>query len=276
MKLAALIISALLSVAPATAEPARSDRGLAGIVEVTYPSPLRARTNQSPLSPVTVRVLPLIDGRGQRIEFVGSVAGNFDLRDFVERQDGRSISDLAPIPVTIVSTLPPGHGPDLFGGEQSWLSWRAHYRELMWLAVIAWLAVPVVAIGIRIARRRDDVVQAPELLPARTLDDELLAALDAAAGAASPEQHGQLELLMFRYLGARLGRPMVPTDDAAATLRRLREDPGSRPLVEAVERWLHARSGGENARSHARSILEEFRRTTLAATTSAPAAEGST
>lgn len=262
MTLATAIISALLCVAPALAEAVRADRGLAGVVELSYAHPLRAKASQSPLSPVTVRVMPLPGGRGQKIEFIGTIAGNFDLRDFVERRDGGPADDLAPIPVTIVSTLPPGHGSDLYGGEQAWFTWRAHYRELLWLVGAAWVSVPIIVVVRRLARRRAQEPVAPPAL-APTLESELLAALDAAGDTPSPEQRGRLELLMLRYLSARLGRPMVPEHDAAATLKILRESSDSRPLVEAVERWLHARSQGDPARSHARSALDEFRRTTL-------------
>lgn len=273
MRLLLALVAALLVVAPAVGEPARADRGLAGVVEVRYAHPLRARANQSPLSPVCVRVVSLPAGGAQKVEFIGTVAGEFDLRDFIERQDGGPIDDLAPIPVTIVTTLPPGHGPDLYGGEQSWLTWRAHYRELLWVAGIAWACVPIIVLARRLARRRVKEPAAPPA-PAPTLEDQLLAALDAAGDAPSPEQRGRLELLMLRYLGARLGRPIVPEEDGAATLRMLRERPESRPLVEAVERWLHARDSGEPARSHARASLESLRRTSLDPGTHRTATEG--
>lgn len=262
MRLALAIICVLLDLAPAIAEPTRADRGLAGVVTVSYSRPLRAKANQSPLSPVTVRVVSQPEGGDQKIEFIGTVAGQFDLRDFVERRDGGPIDDLVPIPITIVSTLPPGHGSDLYGGEQSWLTWRAHYRELLWIVGLAWVSAPVIVIGRRLTRRRAQEI-APAPPPAPTLEDELLAAIDAAGESPNPEQHGRLELLILRYLSARLGRPMVPEVDAAATLRTLRESPDSRPLVEAVERWLHARAQGEPARTHARSVLNELRRSTL-------------
>ena len=60
-----------------------------------------------------MRINPSPESPGQqRIEFIGSVAGSFDLRDFIEREDGMPLTGLAAIPVTVVSRLPPDCGTD--------------------------------------------------------------------------------------------------------------------------------------------------------------------
>ncbi|MCC6359576.1 MAG: hypothetical protein IT450_12600, partial [Phycisphaerales bacterium] len=80
------------SVGAAASSPAqpragtRAVRGLAAQVEIEYASPLRARAEQSPATPFMVRVSPIAGTKRQKIEFVGGVAGEFDLRDHLERE----------------------------------------------------------------------------------------------------------------------------------------------------------------------------------------------
>ena len=79
----------------ASSRPAtRAVRGLAAEVEIEYAPPLRARAEQSPTTPFMVRVSPVAGTTRQKIEFVGSVAGEFDLRDHLEREDGQPLADL--------------------------------------------------------------------------------------------------------------------------------------------------------------------------------------
>lgn len=248
--------------APAGVESARATRGLATSVEVDYAPTLRARAELTPKSAFMVRV-SRIDDRRQRIEFVGGVAGDFDLRDFIERDDGQPAADLPPIPVTVVTQLPPGHGTDLFTSEESWFNWRAHYRELMWTTVALWIAVPIAYFVVRRLRRPAPVAPPTPQAPPPTLEDQLRAALaNAAVKSLSTVERGRLELLVLRFLGERLGIAVRESSDLAATLAAVRGHGETSALVMALERWLHAR-GGESAREHAAAALEELRRTRL-------------
>ena len=53
--------------------------------------------------------------------------------------------------------------------------------------------------------------------------------------------------------------------DLATVVGDLRENDQTKALVLAMERWLHARGGGEEARAHAAAALEALRRARLAA-----------
>jgi len=260
-----------ISASGAIADPTPAVRGLANHVDVEYGPRLKARADQSPTSPVMVRVSQLQEGK-QRVEFIGAVAGQFDLRSFLEREDGRALDGLAAIPVSVASKLPADHGTDLFSSGDSWFNWRAHYREIMWTAVGIWAAVPVVWFIVRAMRKPKAPPSAPVAARALTVEDELLAALGGAKpGEMTIEERARLELLVFRYFGERLGAA-ANGEDLAGVLRTLRSHPDTQELVIAIERWLHARGGAESARETAAAELERLRQSRLAA--AKPTAQG--
>jgi hypothetical protein len=255
---AVLVIAACVSTA--LAEPTKAVRGLATAVEVEYGPRLRARADQTPTSPILVRVIPGAPGH-QRVEFIGAVAGDFDLRSYLERDDGQALGDLAPIPITVVSKLPADAGVDLYATDGSWMNWRVHYRELMWGALGLWLAVPVAALVVNRLRRPRAATPPPPVPPPPSIAELLRAALEVARERPlSVEESGQLELLVLKFLG---GPAVDEGADLAAILRDVRADEATRPLVLAIERWLHAKGGGDSARSHAADALEALRRTRL-------------
>lgn len=255
---AAIALASVLAADPTTAV-----RGLAASVEVEYAPTLRARSEQLPTTPVLVRVARVGPTR-QRVEFIGSVAGAYDLRDFLEREDGQLLTDLPALPVSVVSKLPPGHGADLFDSGESWFNWRARYREILLASAVAWACVPVAYLLWRAARRPRPVPVAPPP-PPMTVERQLREALESAgARVLSVEERGRLELLVFRYFAQRLGRPDLETADAADVCHAVRETAETRPLVIALERWLHA-PRGEDAARHAAQALDELRRTRLGA-----------
>ena len=263
--LAIPVVACATSAHAEPAPPAKAVRGLASQIEVDYAPRLRARADQTPTSPILVRVSPGQSAGRQRIEFIGAVAGSFDLRDHLEREDGQPIDAALRIPITVVSNLPADQGPDLYGSVGSWMNWRAYYRELMWGAAALWIAVPVTVLIVRGIRRPRVAPPPAPLPPPPSVAEQLRAALETARERPlTVEESARLELLLFRYLG---GDEPGEGSDLASLLRDVREHAATRPLVLAVERWLHARNDGDSARTHAAAALEELRRTRL--TTSA-------
>ena len=269
-----LLLSIPALVCSLPAQPTTAVRGLAAHLEVDYAPRLRARADQTPNSPILVRVSPTNAANRQRIEFIGAVAGTFDLRTHLEREDGQPITDLSPLPVTIVSRLPADHGVDLYATTGSWMNWRENYREIMWAAVALWVAVPVAVLLIRAARRPRPAPALPPPPPLPTVAHQLRALLDIArARSLTVQESGQLELLLFRFLDGDKSTSSPPTTaNIAATLRDLRAGHTSGPLVLAIERWLHAEDGGEDARASAALALDQLRRGRLQPTHPAEAA----
>lgn len=278
-----MLWSAALASGVTQESTSRAIRGMATEVQVDYPARLRPRADQTPLSPVLVRVNPIEGSSKQRIEFVGNVVGDYDLRDYLEREDGKPLSDLPPLPVTVVSQLPPNHGTDLYSSGTTWFDWSAHYRLLLWLAVGVWVALPAAWLIYRATRKKPEAAPLPTAPAPPTLEDQLRAALSAAAARTlSTQEKAQLELLVFRFFSERLNRPFLgTTDDMSETLRAIRLNPETRELVNAIERWLHAYCSGEEDRRKAGEALEDFRRSRLsqppathAPTSATPAAGG--
>jgi hypothetical protein len=237
--------------------PTVAARGIAGAVEVEYPAGrLVAKAGQTPSSPVLVRVVAASDPRKQRIEFMGVTAGAYDLRDYVQRQDGQPAADLASLQVRIVSQLPPQHGTDLFLIEDQGFSLKAYYRELLIGAIVVWAAIPVVVLIRRALRRRDvEAPAAPPLAPP-TIADQLRGLLDSASSRSlSVDEQGRLELLLFQFFAGD-----VRAGDPVETIRLLRSHPRTQEIVAAVERWLHGRRDASGTPDgHAASMLREFR-----------------
>lgn len=270
-----IFVSGLLKVAlactAANADTPHAARGIASHIDVSYPAPLVAKSSLTNTSPVLVRVSPGPTTGSYRIEFIGAAAGSFDLRDSIQREDGRAADDLPPIPVVIDSHLPIDHGTDLYSTADSSFNWRNYYREILLGLVAAWLAVPVVVYVRRALRRQPPPVPvAPPRVP--TVEDELREALAASRERPlTTAERGRLELLLFRLLSARAAPPTADADAVAAAIRAAREDPATAPLVLAIERWLHTRDPDEAARSTAAAALEDFRRAHLAAAIHEPA-----
>lgn len=257
---------------PGTAPRAVAPRGLTGelFIDLAGP-PLRAAQSQGPRSSVVVRVTEMTDReqpsgdatppmnslRRYRIEFIGGVAGTFDLREFLERRDGTPIADLPPLPVKIVSELPAAHGTDLFQSAREPFRLTSRYLLAMGLLAAAWIAVPIVVL-IRRAWRRPPVV-VPVVAPAApTLADQLRPLIDAArAEGLSVAERGRLELLLMNFWRERLALDGLSPADAAA---QLRSDPRSSPLLLALERWLHARGAGSpRPEEDVAALLEPYR-----------------
>ncbi len=164
----ALAVTAALAVTPrafavaAPVEPAAlaTDRGLESHVDVPYRPTLHERGENPQLAPVRVRVTRTAQPGIQRVSFIGNVAGEFDLRDFLARDDGGPVTDLPPLHVRIVSRLPEKHGTDLLEREGWWAvsggtwTWRDHYRAIMIGGFVLWAGVPVVVLTRRALRRR--------------------------------------------------------------------------------------------------------------------------
>lgn len=240
---------------------ATGSRGLVGTYVVEYVGPrLRAKPDQAITAPLIVRVLDEPAPAGStdaaastpryRIEFIGTVVGTYDLRELIEHADGSGAAALPPLPVRIDSELPSAHGTDLFLEDRPVPALRSWYRVGMILLVLAWLAIPVIAIVRRAMRRTPPVVVEPPA-PPPTLADRLRPLVEAAMrGELSVPERARLELLLIDVWRDRLGLAALPP---AQALIRLRRDPQAGELLRAVEGWLHAPATGASGASAAGS-----------------------
>jgi hypothetical protein len=243
-------------------------RGAIGEILFEYAgAPLCATADQPESARVLVRLSRLEAPAGAvasppgvsryRLTFIGSVAGDYDLLPFIEHCDGRPVTDLAPIRVSVFSQLPERHGTDLYLTERPLPSITGRYRVLIGVVLALWILLPAIVIGRRLLRRAaPPSADVPE--PPPTLADQLRPLVEAAMdrGLSTADQ-GRLELLLLRYWRSRLALDALPPADAIARLRR---EPEAGRLLTAVEGWLHAdRSRSSVPAPRVAELLEPYR-----------------
>lgn len=266
LALFAPMAAAQLAFTPTPGDPTPAARGIAGSVEVTSTGPrLRADPAQTLASPILVRIAesrPAGEGATTyRIEFIGVVAGTYNLRDALQNEDGSPASALPPLPVNIYTQLPPNHGTDVYGLADPPFRLVGWYREFMVAAAVLWIAVPVAVVARRRLRRRPPPAAAP-VVPPPTLADLLRPLVEAAqARAMTIAERGRLELLLYSYWREHLG---ITRGTQAEVIAHLRGHPQAGRLLLAVERWLHQpQGGGDSPDDDVASLLEPFSRVTL-------------
>jgi hypothetical protein len=239
-------------------------RGISGsVVFRTTGVGIRAKGTQSVHSPIVVRVSEMVDeGRGvtrYRVDYIGAVAGEYDLRECLERLDGTPLG-LDPLVVRVVSQLEGTHGTDLFSTSEAPTLRPTAYRAGLVALGVAWVAVPCVYLVVRARRRRKPVEVVEASAPAPTLADQLRPLVEAAmSGGLGVAERGRLELMLYMYWRERLGLE----GPQSRVISRLREENEAGRLLRAVEGWLHARrdaGGGGRAEGDVAALLEPYRR----------------
>ncbi len=260
MRRGAFLLIVLLLGAPAAGQSTDADRGLTGrITFLADDADLDARPDQDLDAPLLVR-LRRIGPAGDRFRYeatyIGAVEGTYDLRDWLIRRSGEAPAGLEELPVQIASQLPPDHGTDLFDAPVATSPIRGGYRRWMIAIGALWVAIPLVLLLRRLmAEPGVDVTDAAPAPP--TLADQLRPLVEEAiAGRLDVDGRARLELLLFRAWEQRLSLSGTPGAEALATLRR---HPESRPLVEALERWLHQPDPDAVTPDELQSLLEPYR-----------------
>lgn len=253
----ALLIGIALPASVAAAEPdavlLTVKRGLTAQLTFSHPSgTLRALPDQSMDAAVLVRLErdapanrtkatnPTTANTQHRytLWFFGTVAGQYDLSQWVVQKDGSPLSAAEALPkmdVLVVSELPPGHGTSLYEIDDPLLRAQGGYRAGFILLALLWAVVPVVWGIIRLRARRPQPVTA--MVPPPTLSDRLRPLVERASqGQLTVDEQSRLEILLYVFWQRRLGLP-DSLAEALPVLRRHREAGG---LLRALEAWIHA------------------------------------
>ncbi|HIG11447.1 MAG: hypothetical protein ABGY71_04530 [bacterium] len=173
------------------------------------------------------------------LEFYGLDPGAYDLANFVQREDGSSSADLAPLFVTITSALPAGQvrpNPVQSGPLPS----VGGYRLFLWGAAGAWL-LGALLLWLSGRAGTKAAAGAVELAPA-TLAERLAPLVEEARlGTLSRADRAELELMLIAFWRTRLGLEKTP---AAQALERLKDHADAGPLLRQLELWLHSPGAG--------------------------------
>ena len=251
---------AVLACAFAFADGTTTPRGVTGSVTITHSGDaIVAQPDQELTAPLIVRVTDLTPSAADgfphkyRIDFIGAIEGEHDLRKHLRHRDGSQVDELAPVIVTIVSELPEHYGTDLFGTPTRPFFTRNHYRFIAWILGTAWICVPIVFVWKRWLRNRPGPPPTPPP-PKPTLADQLRPLAESAMrGELSLDGQARLELLLIAFWSERLNLAAL---SPAQALAQLRIDPEASPLLLAVERWLHSREGSSDSIT---ALLEPYR-----------------
>lgn len=208
---------------------------------------------------INVRIAEIIpDGPATLydLRFIPQRAGRFDLRDALERIDGGPMAELPAAPVAVGAKLDPEHDGELIAMQELAADPRAGYRTAMITLGVAWLLVPLAYAAWRIAHRKPREVVAPPP-PPPTLADQLAPLVQGArAGTLDVDGRATLERLVLAYWRKRLNLESRSTRDA---LIAVKADPKAGQLLNAVERWLHARPLDPNSAEAAARADEAMR-----------------
>lgn len=216
----------------------KGERGLTGTVAFDYSGKgLRSKTQRDSAAPIWIRLsVSPKDPHHYEAKFLGTVEGVYDLCSLMEHADGSEVTEMVPIQVRIVSTLPKDHRSDLFEVAEFKPSFWGGYRLAIMLVSLAWLGIPIV-VFIRRALRAVPPVNLTVAERPPTFADQLQPLIEAAASRTlSIREKGRLELLLLHYWRE---RTTPKSTDIAGAIRGLRTHPEAGTLVTTVERWLH-------------------------------------
>ncbi len=219
-------------------------RGLTAQLTFTHPNnSLRALPDQSTDAAVLVRLErtgPAQQNAAYRytLWFFGTVAGQYDLSQWVVQKDGSPLPAADALPammVRVVSELPPGHGTSLYEIDDPLLRAQGGYRALLILFAVLWVLIPIAWAIIRLRARRPQAVPPTERSP--TLSDRLRPLVERASqGQLTVDEQSRLEMLLYVFWQRRLGLP----DSLAEALPMLRRHAEAGGLLRALEAWIHA------------------------------------
>lgn len=185
-------------------------------------------------------VTPTTNGQ-HRYDFyyMGFEPGAYSLADYLVRPDGSRPEELAGFHLAVRAMLPEDHDGQLNAYVPRPFPFLGGYRVFLLLLGVLW-AGGLAAFVISFRKRR--VVAVPvQVLAEPSLAERMRPLVEAAAlGNLSTDGQAQLERLLMGYWRAQLNLPELRMAEA---LVRLKEHAEAGPLLRALERWLHQRTG---------------------------------
>ena len=191
----------------------------------------------SPLIVRVVRSFPHGDAFRYDISYFGMDAGEFDLKDYLVRQDGSTTADLPSIAVKVDSILVGGQvEPNPLQSE--FLTRVGGYWQMVWVGVALWCVILLILI---FGWQRKRVLPVAEVSREMTLSERLRPLVASAIEGRLPaEKHAELERMLVVFWEKRLG---IDANDPAGALHEIRRHEVSGPHLRQIEMWLHSPAG---------------------------------
>jgi hypothetical protein len=218
-------------------------------------SALVARPLEDRRTPIVLRIVSTNrHGTAHRYDIVyyGLEPGAYDLRDYLQRADGSSTTDVPAIPVEVRPAYPREERRRVSEVELAPLPMSRGYTAAMVALGALWVAglVGLLLLG----RKRKDLTDPGEGRPP-TLADLLRPLVEkAAAGTIVPEEQARLERLLLSFWRRRESLEGLTVVEG---LERLRRHAEAGPLLRALEDWLHKPGGAREA--DIRTLLRPYR-----------------
>jgi hypothetical protein len=253
--LASIVLSLLVFIVPLGMQPVdaaetevrcESFVGVSGrLDQVVLPGP------ELKVKPVTDRREPFIlrveqvypHGTDFRYDLVyyGLEPGEYNLCDYLVREDGSPADDLPPLTVKVATSLPPGHvEPNPLQPDRA--PRMGGYRSLIWALAGLWV-LGLATLIYFVQKRR---VVAHRLVQAQVpLSRRLQHVVNLVlSGRFTESDKSQLEQLLMAYWRKQLHLEDASPEEAMAAMRANHE---AAHLLEQLERWLYRPEGVERA-----------------------------
>ena len=193
-------------------------------------------------SPVVLRMASIVRDKDSflyEVHFIGTRAGEHDLRSYLTRIDGKPLDNLPPLKVVVHEVLPKDHDGAIEPLAAKGSFWAWPYRTLLQLGLVFWGMATCIVLVRRFLRKRP--AQSVRKSAAPTLADQLLPLVEAAlAGNLKVSQQARLEMLLLAHWRQKLQLSDVAPDKA---LGQMRSHATAGKLLRELESWLHARPG---------------------------------
>ncbi len=238
--------------------------GREGAISVVLANPLLQPVPVDTRAELILRIanrVPEATGTRYDLRWIGAVPGTYDLSRYLVDADGRHLSGVAPITVTVQSLLPPGFPGDIITNELPAGTRLGGYQLIMIGIGIVWL-IMVPFLWRR--QRRAKVVVVPVV--ALSLADQLRHLIECAQSTGlDADAQARLERLLLAHWRERLG---IQHLDAPAAMRQLRQHTEAGALLRQLDRWLHAPPG--NGSVDVLALLAPYKETHTATSTVRP------
>jgi len=237
-----LLLSAWLSIGTSVAAAAENSIGTEGVFYLRTSGPALEVKPFEEGGALLIRIADIArdeDISIYELRYIGYIAGEYDLRDYLRQLNGTDLSALPPANVSIVSVLPANHDGELRAIRRSPLPFAWPYRILLAGAGLLWLVPLVWWTNQRMANRKRVAKEAHT--PRLSLADQLKPLVEAVLeGRGNPCEQAALERLLLSYWREKLNLNDCSSQRALASMRA---DPEAGALLRQVDAWLHMPPG---------------------------------
>jgi hypothetical protein len=215
--------------------------GREGAMSVVLANPLLQPVPVDTRAKLMLRIanrVPEANGTRYDLRWIGAVPGTYDLTRYLVDADGRQLSGVAPVIVTVQSLLPPGFPGDIITRDLPAGTRIGGYQLMMIGMGIVWL---IMAPFLWRRQRRAKVVVVP--VAVLSLAEQLRNIIERAQSTGlDTDSQARLERLLLAHWRERLGLQHL---DAPAAMQQLRQHAEAGALLRQLDFWLHAPPGRE-------------------------------